>query len=224
MAPEPASARDRLITAAFALFNERGFDATTVEDIAQHAGVGRTTFFRAFASKEAVIFPDHEAVLAGIEARLAASSPTTRMVAVAEAARLVLDHYLEEGDIARSRYRLTSAVPSLRAREVASIARYQRLFARFLADWWAEEPDGALRAELTAAAVVTAHNHVLRRWLREESEEPEVEFDHAVAVALAEPGPDGGLGDLGDVAVVVLGRSLANEAVAARLRQALDAT
>ena len=47
-----ANTRERLIEAAFALFDERGFEETTVEDVAERAGVGRTTFFRAFKSKE----------------------------------------------------------------------------------------------------------------------------------------------------------------------------
>ena len=55
----------RLRDAAFALFAEQGYDATTVEAIAERAGVGRTTFFRVFGTKEDVIFPDHAAVLEG---------------------------------------------------------------------------------------------------------------------------------------------------------------
>lgn len=78
------------MAAPLALFSTRGFDATTVDEIAARAGVERTTFFRAFASKAAVIFPDHDAVLASLEARFAASSPSTRLIAVADAAYLVL--------------------------------------------------------------------------------------------------------------------------------------
>jgi hypothetical protein len=39
------AARDRLAQAAFALFDERGYDQTTVDDITERAGLGRTTFF-----------------------------------------------------------------------------------------------------------------------------------------------------------------------------------
>ena len=66
--------RARLIESAFALFEERGYESTTVDQIADRAGVGRTTFFRTFRSKEDVIFPDHEAVLNSIAARLANST------------------------------------------------------------------------------------------------------------------------------------------------------
>jgi hypothetical protein len=50
--------RERLAAAAFALFNEHGYEQATVDDIAERAGVGRTTFFRHYRSKEDVIFPD----------------------------------------------------------------------------------------------------------------------------------------------------------------------
>src|SRR4051812_46443927 len=95
---EPApSTRDRLIDAAFALFEERGFDETTVDDVAARAEVGRTTFFRAFRSKEEVISPDHDAMLRAVSARLAAATASTVQVAVTEAAHLVLAHYVAEG-------------------------------------------------------------------------------------------------------------------------------
>uniref|UniRef100_UPI002B279084 helix-turn-helix domain-containing protein n=1 Tax=Nocardioides sp. TaxID=35761 RepID=UPI002B279084 len=63
--------RDRMVDAAFALFDEQGYDATTVEQIVERAGVSRSSFFRAFGSKEDVIFPRHEDVQARIAARLA---------------------------------------------------------------------------------------------------------------------------------------------------------
>src|SRR3954468_9386571 len=113
-------ARIRLADAAFALFDERGYDQTTVDDIAERAGAGRTTFFRHYGSKEAVIFPDHDRLLERFRARLATSSHSTALVAVSDAVRLVLMHYIDEGDLARRRYALTSKVAALRDREIAS--------------------------------------------------------------------------------------------------------
>ncbi|AWW41049.1 MULTISPECIES: TetR/AcrR family transcriptional regulator [Streptomyces] len=179
-------ARIRLADAAFALFDERGYEQTTVDDIAERAGVGRTTFFRHYRSKEAVIFPDHDRLLELIRDRLATSSNSTALVAVSDAVRLVLLHYLEEGDLARRRYALTSKVAALRDREIASGARYQRLFREFIAEWMGDPTQSAsLRAELMSASVVAAHNHVLRRWLRGESSDPVTEVDEAMSEVLA---------------------------------------
>ena len=180
---EPA--KDRLVSAAFDLFDERGFEQTTVDDIAERAQVGRTTFFRNFRSKEDVIFPDHERLLAAVRERLSTATPDTAAVAVTEAARLVLHEYLAEGDRARTRYALISTVPALRDRETASIGRYQRLFREFLAHWLGDGDRAALRAELMANAVVTSHNHVLRRWLRRETDSPEADLDSALAEVVA---------------------------------------
>jgi len=179
------SARERLAQAAFALFDERGYEQTTVDDITERAGLGRTTFFRHYRSKEDVIFPDHELMLGQVRDRLTSSNQRTALAAVSDAVRLVLLHYLAEGDLARRRYALTSAVPALRDREIVSVARYQRLFREFITDWMRDsgEPD-ALRAELMAAAVVAAHNHVLRRWLRGESPDPVREVDAALGLVI----------------------------------------
>jgi AcrR family transcriptional regulator len=171
--------------ASFALFDERGYEQTTVEDIAARAGVGRATFFRHYRSKEAVVFPDHDRLLEQIRDRLATSSHSTALVAVSDAVRLVLLHYLEEGDLARRRYTLTSTVSILRDREIASVARYQRLFREFIADWMGDPTQSAsLRAELMAASVVAAHNHVLRRWLRGETADAVAELDQAMGEVL----------------------------------------
>ncbi|WP_405911529.1 TetR/AcrR family transcriptional regulator [Streptomyces sp. NBC_00963] len=187
------AARIRLADAAFALFDERGYEQTTVDDIAERAGAGRTTFFRHYKSKEDVIFPDHDRLLALIKDRLASSSHSTALIAVSDAVRLVLLHYIDEGDLAHRRYALTSKVPVLRDREIASVARYQRLFREFIAEWMGDPTESAsLRAELMAASVVSAHNHVLRRWLRGESSDPVVEMDEAMREVLALfPAPSG---------------------------------
>jgi len=177
--------RERLIDAAFELFGKRGYELTTVEDIAERAGVGRTTFFRNFRSKEDVIFPDHDQLIEMIKARLATSTESTALVAVAEAVRLVLRRYIQEGDRARLRYALTSRVSALRDREIASVAQYQRLFREFIGAWMGLSEANALRAELMASSVAAAHNHVLRRWLRGDTQEPIEEVDRAMTQVVA---------------------------------------
>src|ERR1700722_17996263 len=145
--------RERLAQAAFDLFKERGYDATTVDDIAERAGLGRATFFRNYRSKEDVIFPDHDRLLEQVRDRLRSTSHSSALAAVTDAVRLVLLHYVDEGELA-------SAVPALRDREIVSVARYQRLFREFIAERMASPAEpGALRAELMAASVAAAHNH-----------------------------------------------------------------
>jgi hypothetical protein len=64
------------------------------------------------------------------------------------------------------RYRLTREVPGLRAHELSVVWRYERALAEHLRRRGADRADGALRADVVAAAVVAAHNHALRTWLR----------------------------------------------------------
>ena len=191
--------RERLAQAAFDLFNERGYEQTTVDDIAERAGLGRATFFRHYRSKEDVIFPDHDELLEQVRGRLRSTSHSNdALAAVTDAVRLVLLHYLDEGDLAKRRYKLTSAVPALRDREIVSVARYQRVFREYIAE---RMPDrarpAALQAELMAAAVAAAHNHVLRRWLRGDSTDPVREVDEAMrqVISLFMPGTAGPGGD-----------------------------
>jgi AcrR family transcriptional regulator len=192
------SARDRLAQAAFDLFNERGYEQATVDDIAERAGLSRATFFRNYPSKEDVIFPDHDRLIEKVRARLASSNHATALAAVSDAVRLVLLHYIDEGDLARRRYALTSTVPALREREIVSVARYQRLFREHIADWMADRTESAaLQAELMAAAVASAHNHVLRRWLRGDTADPVREVDEALrqVISLFTPRASDSCGD-----------------------------
>lgn len=176
-----AAAREEIANAAFRLFAEQGYEATSADDIAAAAGVSRSTFFRSFGSKEAVIFPDHDKLLGRIEERLRTGHADSALAAVTDTVKIVLFHYVAEGERARERYRLTSTVSALRERELVSSARYQRLFRRYLSHWGDASAESELRAEVTAAAVVAAHNRVLRRWLREECSDPQLEIEQALA-------------------------------------------
>ncbi len=223
------SAGDRLVDAAFELFDERGYEQTTVDDIADRAQVSRTTFFRTYRSKEDVIFPAHDRLMAAVRQRLATSNDSTAIVAVSDAVRLVLLRYIEEGDRARQRYAITSKVAVLRDREIATAARYQRLFRDFITAWMGPSEHSALRAELMAAAVVAAHNHVLRRWLRGDTTEPLREIDAAMAqvVELFPPpagsphAPAANLGSGTTVVVLHSPRELAD--IVPALQRAIDA-
>jgi AcrR family transcriptional regulator len=229
------TARDRLAQAAFDLFNERGYEQTTIDDIAERAGLGRATFFRHYRSKEDVIFPDHDLLLERVRDRLRSTGHDTALAAACDAVRLVLLHYLDEGDLARRRYVLTSTVPALRDREIVSVARYQRLFREYIAERMADgepavsgEPaeggaSAALQAELMAATVASAHNHVLRRWLRGESDDPVRELDAAMrqVIALFAPRAPGLETDGTTVLAFRTGQPL--EALLPAIRQALEA-
>ncbi len=220
MTKKPVS--DRLVDAAFDLFAERGYEHTTVDDIAERAHVGRTTFFRHYRSKDDVIFPEHDKLIAAVRLRLAASSDSTAIVAVTDAVRLVLLRYIEEGERARLRYALTSKVAALRDREIASAAGYQRLFREFIANWMGPSENSALRAELMAASVVAAHNHVLRRWLRGDASDPVTEVDLAMGQVVALFSPSGQSPGGAGTTVVVFHSPRRLDDVAASVRRAIE--
>jgi len=167
--PQPRSNRDRLTLAAIALFLANGYEETTVDDIADAAGVARRTFFRHFRTKEDAVFPDHDGCLARVREHLDQADASADPFAVtSRAAHLVLDLYAQDPATAAQRYQLTRQVESLREREITTTSRYQRVFADYLHRCDAGKgEDDRLRLDVTAAAVVAAHNHILRKWIRE---------------------------------------------------------
>lgn len=185
--------RERLVDAAFELFEERGFDRTTVDDVAERAGAGRTTFFRHFRAKEDAVLADHDALLARVTTILAAPEvegpPADAWQALTErvvsAARAVLEHYVAEGERARRRYRLSATVPAIRSREVAGMRSYQHAFRAAISAGFGGDERSGLDAELAATAAIAATHHVLRRWLRSETQSPQADFDAAITRALA---------------------------------------
>jgi len=200
--------RERIAVAGRELFITQGYHRTTVEAIAERAGVARRTFFRHFRAKDDVLFADHDRVAQAVAAHLTALEDSRPLRAVCSGARLVFRSYVDDAEVSRQRYQLTQSVPALRDREIAWVSRYTRLFARYLRTRLGEAPDASLSAEVAAAAVVAAHNHVLRGWLvqggsGDPSAELERAFDWVVARFQGGADPEGTSGPDGEDNVVV---------------------
>ena len=157
---------DEPVAAAIELLARQGYDATSVEELAEASGMSRSTFFRRFGSKEDVVFADHERILRQVNDRLAASAEREPLAAVADAALLVFDHHLRNPATSRARYGLLQAVPALRDRELVTSHRYERAFLQFLNDTLPGKGRHEFKTVAFAAAVVAVHNAFLRQWLR----------------------------------------------------------
>ncbi|MET1085619.1 MAG: TetR family transcriptional regulator [Arthrobacter sp.] len=128
---DQAGFRSVVAETAVRLYAARGFEATTVEDIARAAEISRSTFFRHFRSKEDVVFADHDELVEQAETFLAGGHENPWR-SVCEAAALVFRHYSRQGVIAKQRYLVVNAVPALRDKELVTVFRYEHLFNQYL--------------------------------------------------------------------------------------------
>ena len=203
---------------ALRLFSEKGYEATTVDDIARAAGISRRTFFRQFRAKEDVVFADHEILLARA-ADFLSGSHDDPWDAVCDAAVLVYDGFTQWRDVARRRYDVVREVAALRDREIVTIFRYERLFADYLRSAMPDAPD--LAVVQFAASVTATHNFLLRRMLRDGVRITSGDVRSALADVsrgAAEPESDD------DVIVAVFPRGTAPRRVAHLLQQKLERT
>jgi AcrR family transcriptional regulator len=161
--PQRPLSRVEVADIAVRLFQEHGYEATSTVDIAEAAGVSRSTFFRQFRSKDDVIFADHDELVARIDEHFA-STHADPWLAVCEAAAMVFERFRERLEIVRIRDRVLRDTPVLRDRETIMAIRYERMFASYLRSAVPGVPP--LTAIRFAAAVTSTHNFVLRRLIR----------------------------------------------------------
>ena len=212
----PPPARDAVVAAALDLFAENGFEATSVEQIAQAAGVSRSTFFRQYGGKDDVVFADHEVLLEELRAFLAAPHDNP-WLAVCDASVKVFRHFAADPEMARRRYAVVRGIPALRDREIVTVFRYSRLFDEHLR---AALPglDPAV-AVAFAASVTAVHNHVLRRLLRGTKRVPTSVLTDAYDELLHRFGvhPEGEAPGEDDIVVATFPRRMPSAEVARRL-------
>jgi AcrR family transcriptional regulator len=140
--------RERLIEVAMALFLERGFEATTLDDIAAAAEISRRSFFHYFTSKEEVVFAWHEATTAALIAAVAARPADESMLVAAENAIIAIARQLDSEE-AIAIARLKQNNPALRARDQLKYEQLERALADALATRAGREAD-MLQARLVA--------------------------------------------------------------------------
>ncbi|MBF6300533.1 TetR family transcriptional regulator [Nocardia amamiensis] len=155
------NARGRLELAALELYTQRGFEQTTVAEIAKRAGLTERTFFRHFADKREVLFPGGTAlqdVLVDAVARAPdAAAPIEATAAAVEAAGAVLE---ERRDFSRQRQAVIDANTELRERELIKLASLAAAVAGALRERGVAEPAAHLAAETGIAVLRVA----FRRW------------------------------------------------------------
>lgn len=131
--------RKKLEDAAWRLFEGKGFDQTTVDDISAAAGVAPRTFFRHFPSKEAVVFCDHQEDLAELRTALWARPAEESLADALRGATVTLMqvHY-RDPTRAKVRVRLSASTPS-----VAAYGRQEvlREWERMIGEWVAARLD-----------------------------------------------------------------------------------
>lgn len=144
----PATSHAAIEAAAFSLFSQRGFDETTVDDIAAAVGVGRRTLFRYFPSKYDIPWGQFDQSLANFHATLA-SMPQDIPVWEAVHRGVVLFNTFDPDVIPQHRERMALILqtPSLQTHSVLMYERWRRVIAEYVAT--------RVRADVTDSLPIT---------------------------------------------------------------------
>ena len=165
--------RERLTRVAMALFLERGFEATTLDDIAAAADISRRSFFHYFDSKEDVVFAWHEEITAALVAAIAARPASESMLTAAENAMAAFARQIEPAE-AIAMARLKRDNPALQARDQVKYEQLERALAEALARRGGHKAE-KLGARLTAMIATGAMRIGGELWAAEGArEKPEV--------------------------------------------------
>lgn len=169
-------AQGRLQQAALELYAERGFEPTSVADIAERAGLTERTFFRYFADKREVLFSGSGALLELFEGAVA-NAPTSLAPIDAVGEALAAAAAFFDGRIEHSRRRqaVIDANPSLQERELIKLAS----LAAAVADALRGRGVGEAAALLTAEAGIAVFKVAFGLWVAESN-------DRELAVLLRE--------------------------------------
>ena len=160
--------RGRLEQAALELYHQRGFESTTVAEIAERAGLTERTFFRHFADKREVLFSGAGALqelLVSNDDEAPAGLPPIEAIAAA-LGEVATDVFEPRRELARQRQAIIAANAELQERELIKLASLASAVAGALRGRGVSEPAASLAAEAGIAAFKIA----FERWVSETSE------------------------------------------------------
>ena len=161
------NARGRLAQAAMELYRERGYEQTTVAQIAERAGVTERTFFRHFADKREVLFSGagtlQELLVTAVADAPDSAAPIDAVAAAMQAAGALLQ---DRRDSARQRQAIIAANAELQERELIKLASLGSALAGTLRRRGVSDPAASLAAEAGIAVFKIA----FERWISETSQ------------------------------------------------------
>ncbi len=176
--------RDALIASAYQLFRERGFGATTMEEVAEHAGVSRRTAFRYFPTKEALVFPHRAERLDRFKELVSPRDDERPFDAVRRACLAFARDYVDQRKQLLVQHEILMSEPALRGRDFEMDREYEAVLAEALG-----QGRSTRRARVWAGAILGAIQCVLREWLEAGAEGDLVRLGRE-AFALLEAGAD----------------------------------
>ncbi len=171
------------------LFLQRGFDETSVDDIAAAAGIGRRTFFRYFRAKVDALFAESEDELEVLRSELAvAPEDVDYRTAVTEAVVTALHVPPGDREWALQRAQLILSVPALQAQAAVVFAGWRRIATDFVAGRFpGDDLFAAAAGHAVLAATLAAHEH----WIGHPDEELEHVLRDVLALLLPSRAPSG---------------------------------
>jgi len=147
--------RERIENAAMALFLQRGFDATTIEDITEAADVSKRSFFDYFPSKEEVVFAWQDSFADRLMAEIAARPAEESSVEAVEAAiTTTVIASVDERGLALGE--LIRCTPALKARDQLKYAKLEQKLAEALLLRKGNDSEQRSRMRVLAAIVIGA--------------------------------------------------------------------
>jgi AcrR family transcriptional regulator len=159
------NARGRLEQAALELYSERGFDQTTVAEIAQQAGLTERTFFRHFVDKCEVLFSGenvlHELIVRAVVGAADSASPIDAVAGGLTAASIFFEGRTREQ--VRRRQAVIAAHEGLQERELIKFSR----LASEVADALRQRGVALPAASLAAEAGIVVFKVAIQRWIHD---------------------------------------------------------
>ena len=175
----PSTTHAEIEAAAFELFAERGFEATSIEDIAAAVGVGRRTIFRYFPSKNDLAWGDFEWVNRRLRRHLEESGPGVPLMEALRRAAVLSNRYPAE-DLPALRQRLTliTTVPALQAHSMLRYASWRAVVAEWSGDRLGLAPEELVPQTIGHVALGTSMA-AFTRWVENPDEDLEACLDRA---------------------------------------------
>lgn len=176
--------RMRLARAAVALFVARGYEGTSVDDIAAAADVSRRTFFRYFRSKDEVFIVDPDGKLEAMHIALAEGPPEEPTLDALRRGALAMTEAYWDPELSRAIIGLLEREPAMLAAALAYQVRWAEALAHELAVDMGVDERLDPRPRILAYAAISIMRAAVTGWLADEQEGTPIEraartFDRA---------------------------------------------